>query len=88
MLRYSTHLHSLRGAATLLSIEAVLLAGAFRFGLGAVWVAFWGGADWLWFPCAGLGWPGGLEASMLLPMLLPSCSRLMWRTTAVALNAC
>lgn len=70
----------------MLSTEAGLLAGAFRFWLAAVWVAFGGGADWLWF--GGLGLHEGLEASALLPMLLPSCSRLMWRTTAVALNAC
>lgn len=75
----------------MLSKEADLLAGALGFWPGAVWLEFWDGADWLWFPCTGLGWPGlhgGLEASTLLPMLLPSCSRLMWRTTAVALNAC
>lgn len=85
--------HSLRGAAMLLSVVEVLLAAMLVLGLCAV---FWLWAEWFWpawigLPagfCAWLGLFGGLEASMLLPMLLPSCSRLMCRTTAVALNAC
>ncbi len=33
-------------------------------------------------------WLALFDWSMLLPMLLPNCSLLMWRTTAVALKAC
>lgn len=85
--------HSLRGAAMLLSVDDVLLAAVLGPWLcGAAWPLFWVWAGWLWPAwtgfCAWLGLFGGLEASMLLPMLLPSCSRLMCRTTAVALNAC
>lgn len=51
------------------------------------WPLFW--PAWpAWTGLAWLGLLGGLEASMLLPMLLPSCRRLMCRTTAVALKAC
>lgn len=84
--------HSLRGAAMLLSMEDVLLAAVLGLWFCAAWPVFWLWAGWLWPAwagfCAWLGLVGGLEASMLLPMLLPSCSRLMCRTTAVALNAC
>lgn len=90
--------HSLRGAAMLLSVEEVLLAAVLGLWPCAAWPVFWLWAGWFWPAwlwlwlwagfCVWLGLVGGLEASMLLPMLLPSCSRLMCRTTAVALNAC
>lgn len=88
--------HSLRGAAMLLSMEVALLAAVFALWLCAAWPVFWLWAGWFWPAwlwlwaglCVWLGLLCGLEASMLLPMLLPSCSRLMCRTTAVALNAC
>lgn len=88
--------HSLRGAAMLLSMEEVLLAAELVLWLCAAWPVFWLWAGWFWPAwlwlwagfCVWLGLVGGLEVSMLLPMLLPSCSRLMCRTTTVALNAC
>ena len=87
-----SHSHSLRGAAMLLSVEEVLLAAVLVLWPCAAWPAFWLWAGWFWPAwtgfCVWLGLFGWLEVSMLLPMLLPSCSRLMCRTTAVALNAC
>lgn len=54
------------------------------FWLWPAWTGWTGWTGlWVW-----LGLVDGLEASMLLPMLLPSCRRLMCRTTAVALKAC
>lgn len=74
--------HSLRGALAL-SMEDVLLPAELMLWSWPAWSWLWEGfCAWL------LGLLAGLEASMLLPMLLPSCSLLMCRTTAVALNAC
>lgn len=81
--------HSLRGAVMLLSTAELLLPVLLGFWLCPAWLLFWFWPAWFWFWAGLWVWPDlGLEPSVLLPMLLLSCRRLMWRTTAVALKAC
>lgn len=47
-----------------------------------------GGRVGVWLAFSVRFWLAELDWSMLLPILLPNCSLLMWRTTAVALKAC
>ncbi len=55
---------------------------------GVVFGVVFGGRFGVWLAFSMRFWLALFDWSMLLPMLLPNCSLLMWRTTAVALKAC